>query len=175
MDIPDAQPPDPELFMRLYATHQRRLYGFVRTLVRSTTDAEDLVQQTIAVLWRKFDQYTPGTDFGSWAIATARYECFHELRKRSRRAGSLDADVLEQLADEAAALSEQAVERREALEHCLRELPGEMRQMLRMHYEHELNVNEVARRVSRSRRTVYRMLEQAHALLLGCIRRRISS
>lgn len=164
---------EPERFMKLFAANQRRLYGFVRTLVASAADAEDLVQDTVTILWRKRAEFVEGTDFAAWAIRVARFEVLN----RRRKAGAValfDADVIERLADEAAQLAGESDRRREALHACVGKLPLDQRDLLRLHYDESLNVEQIAERAGRSRRTVYRTLQQVHAALLGCIRRTLA-
>ena len=43
--------------------HHRRLYGYIFTLLRNHQDAQDVFQQTSLVLWEKFDEFRPDTNF----------------------------------------------------------------------------------------------------------------
>ena len=64
--------PDHESFMRLWVQHQSRVYAYIRALVFRRADAEDLLQEVAVVLWRKFDQFEPGSRFDQWAYRVAR-------------------------------------------------------------------------------------------------------
>ena len=79
-----------EEFMALYSGHQRRLYLYVMTLLPASVDAEDVLQETNLVLWRKFDQYLPGTNFFAWACQITRYEV---LKYRERQRGPPDCSI----------------------------------------------------------------------------------
>ena len=48
-----------EEFLDCLMRHQRRIYGFVYTLVPNRTDAEDILHDTVLVLWRKWADYDP--------------------------------------------------------------------------------------------------------------------
>ena len=51
----DARPQNQnEGFLRLYIEHEEALCGFVRSLVITREDAREVMQETAAVLWRKF-------------------------------------------------------------------------------------------------------------------------
>ncbi|NLK41754.1 MAG: RNA polymerase subunit sigma-70, partial [Planctomycetes bacterium] len=50
-------------FVQLFLMSQRRIYGYVMTLVPNVSDADDIVQETASVMWTKFGEYEPGTDF----------------------------------------------------------------------------------------------------------------
>ena len=60
-----------EEFMRLFTHHQRHVYGYIRGLVPSLVEAEEVLQQTNLLLWEKFDQFQPGTNFRAWACKVA--------------------------------------------------------------------------------------------------------
>ena len=49
-------------FVRLFSLYAKTIYSYIRILVRSNVDAEDLFQETSRTLWAKFDEYRPGPD-----------------------------------------------------------------------------------------------------------------
>ena len=71
-------------FVQLLLASQRRLYAFIRAQVRSRNDADDLLQQTSAVLWEKFADFQPDGDFARWACGVARLEVLTHLRNQRR-------------------------------------------------------------------------------------------
>ena len=160
-------------FMQLYAANQRRIFGFVRTMVFTHQDAEDLTQDTVAILWRKFDQFETGTDFGAWAIRIARYEILNQSRRRSV-VSAFDPEIIQRLVDHAAELADASDVRRHALHECIKKLPDDHRQLLQWHYDAGHAVRQIADQTGRSQRTIYRTLQQIHDALLQCIRRTIT-
>lgn len=68
-------------FLRLYVEHEEALRGFVRSLVPTLEDAREVMQQTAAVLWRKFDD---SADFRPWAFGVAKFEALAFLRDSAR-------------------------------------------------------------------------------------------
>ena len=55
-----------QAFSRLLVANQRRIYGFILTLVHDRSAAEDILQDVSALLWQKYDKFEPGTDFAAW-------------------------------------------------------------------------------------------------------------
>ena len=47
--------------MLLMTQHQRRIFGYLYTLVPDRHDAEDLLQETSLVICEKFHEFRPGT------------------------------------------------------------------------------------------------------------------
>lgn len=116
------------------ARHQSRLRGFLRCLLVNPGDIDDLLQEINAVLWEKREEFRPGTDFWAWASQVARYKVLNHVRKRTREQTAFDMLILERLADVAASKLETLNRRREALEHCLGQLPPAQRQLLDLRY-----------------------------------------
>jgi len=75
-----------EQFVRLLAECERRLFAYILALVWNVHDAEDMYQQTALELWRKFDEYQPGTNFAQWAFTIARLlvSNFHRTQRRRK-------------------------------------------------------------------------------------------
>jgi len=63
-------------FMSLFLEHQPRIYGYVRSLLFQKADADDVMQETASVQWKKFDEYERETHFDRRAMRVA----FHQVR-----------------------------------------------------------------------------------------------
>jgi len=156
-------------FVELYARSQRKLYAFVRAQVRGPADADDILQQTSTVLWRKFDQFEPGTDFARWACRVARLEILAHHRNRARLLSFMSNEVLEAISEEMTRIADTVDERHAALADCLEELPARRRDLIRRRYQAEASVKRIARELGRSESAVYKMLQRIHDTLLSCI------
>lgn len=159
-----------EQFMSLYSAHQRRLYVYTLTLLPTSVDAEDVLQEANVVLWRKFEQYRPGTNFFAWACSIVRYEVLKYREKHARAAAVLDPDVLDQLA----ALAGEQVEHldefhRHALIDCMSRLSPGDRQLIRQRYAEAMAVQKMAAAMNRSPNAVSKSLGRIRRLLLDCI------
>ena len=72
-------------FGRLFVRDEARIYGYIRSLVVHRADAEDLLQETASVLWQKFHEFQPGSNFLAWAMSIARFQVRHFRRKEAQR------------------------------------------------------------------------------------------
>ena len=86
-----------EACMALFAKHQRRLFLFVNAMVPSPADAEEILQGTSIVIWKKIDQFEPGTDFLSWSYRIAHLQTLAYRQKKARKVLKFPEDVAEQL------------------------------------------------------------------------------
>src|SRR5690606_34393882 len=71
-------------FARLLLESRKRLHAFILTLVPHWDDAEELEQRTAIILWQKFGEYVPGTNFLTWACQVARWEINNYRRTKGR-------------------------------------------------------------------------------------------
>jgi RNA polymerase sigma-70 factor (ECF subfamily) len=171
-DRPAGDPSDldQEEFARLFSRNARRIYGFIMTLVFNHHDAEEVFQNTNVILWNKFADFQPGTNFFAWASRIAYYEVL-SLMKQQRRSRTFSDEALELLANQAVALSDQSTERYEALEECLSRLDPPDRELLQERYYYQRPPKQIAASQSKSVHAIYRALSRIHNVLLNCVQR----
>jgi len=162
-------------FVRLLVQNQHRIYGFILSLVPNFAHADDLYQETCAVLWQKFAQFEPGTDFFRWASAVARFKVL-KFRERQRRDGLQFGEEFTAAVD--AEIERQGAElgqRQLALAECLQRLPDADRQLLRARYEGDVKVETIAAQRQRTPFAIYKALSRIRGVLLQCIERRVAA
>ena len=71
-------------FVQAYLPCERRIMGYISSLVPNRTDAEDISQEVCLVLWQKFDDFVGGTDFAAWAYRIAFLKVLNHRRKQPR-------------------------------------------------------------------------------------------
>lgn len=168
-DMPDEKG---EVFSRLLLSERKRILGFIHSLVQDRAAAEDVLQDVSVVLWKKFDSFEIGTDFGAWAMCVARLTVLNWRRKQKKVPVALSDETLQLLADDAVAqLSAPEDERRYSLKQCVQKLPKKERDLIRAYYEFGEEVASIAKREGRTARAIYLRLEKIHSLLLNCLQR----
>ncbi|OKL52931.1 hypothetical protein BSZ39_12270 [Bowdeniella nasicola] len=75
--------------------HLDRLYGAALRMTRNPADAEDLVQDTFARAYDKFDQYKPGTNLKAWLYRIMTNLYINSYRKAQRQPIQADSDGVE--------------------------------------------------------------------------------
>ncbi len=157
-------------FARLFQDCYRQLFAYVHVLVRNYTDAEDVVQQTSVVLWRKFDEYQPGTSFAAWACGVGRFEALNFLKQRRRYHARFSEAFQLRLAEAMAGVAPAEVNQRaEALEDCVKQLPESQRDLLRRCFGGSESVADAARQLGRTTHSVYSSLRNIRQKLLECV------
>jgi RNA polymerase sigma-70 factor, ECF subfamily len=84
--------------------YMRQMYPAALRLTRDRCDAEDLIQETFARAYRKFDQFTPGTNLRAWLYCIMSRTFLGMCRTRSRRPAEVLAAELHDPADDRAGL-----------------------------------------------------------------------
>lgn len=163
-----------EDFMRLFVKHEPDLRTFVRSLVPTLTDADEVLQETAIVLWRKFETFEPGSEFIRWACVIARFEALSYRRKIARDRLVLSAEVTQLLADEAIDEMPERRREREALENCLRQLPENQQQLVTKAYTPGIKTKDLAEKLEKSPASLYMALNRIRGALMRCIEKRLA-
>ncbi len=174
MNIEPSERDRAEQFLALHSKNQHRISAFVHTLVGDWQDAEEIVQDTLVILWRKFDEFDAATDFFRWAARVAQYEVLNYRRKKKRQDVMLSVEVISALAVTAVDAAADVNQQREALVHCLQQLPEKDRRIIGLRYHESGTVHTVAEAIGRSTSHVHRILRRIRERLLRCVRARLS-
>jgi RNA polymerase sigma-70 factor (ECF subfamily) len=166
-DLPDGD----EGFVAQLTQHQTSLLGFLLSLVTNQSDAEDLLQRTNLVLWRKRGEFVPGTSFRSWAFTVARWEARAHYRTQSRKSWLVyDDEVADLVADRMASVSAVTNTRKlEALRKCLDKLSNKNRQLIVNRYLLGFSNRECAEKMQRSEAGLRVTLHRLRTSLRKCV------
>jgi RNA polymerase sigma-70 factor (ECF subfamily) len=162
--------PDHEAYMRLWVRHQSQVYAYIRALVYCRGDAEDILQEVAVVLWRKFDQFEPGSRFDQWAYRVARNQVLYYRQKRQRDRLVFGPELMDRIADEMAAARPAREGYLEALESCLDGVVSDDRALVRRRHEPGATNRSLSQALGRSESAISRALSRIYLALLQCVR-----
>ena len=165
-------PPDAD-FVQLFTKFQRRIYLFILFKVPHPFDADEILQETNLVIWRKCDRFQMGTNFLAWACQIATFEVL-KFRDRNRRSRLyFSDDFIEQIGEAALENADHFEERRIALVSCLAQLREKDRELIQFRYAPgETGIN-LAHRLGRPANSVYQSLGRIRRTLFECINRHL--
>ena len=168
-----------ENFISLYSNHEPELRAFIRSLLPSWEDTHEVLQNVALVAWKKFDQFDSESgdelDFLRWMCVIARFEVLTYRRSKARDRLSFSPELIEFMADEAEDEIELRIHEHRALEGCLKKLPPEKRELLRIAYTPGVKIVEVADQLGKSTGSLYTMLNRIRAIVLECIGKTLAS
>lgn len=158
-----------EEFMRLFLSCEPRIFAFIRSLVFSRADAEDVLQESALVMWEKFDQFEPGSRFDRWAFRIAHFQVMYHRQKKARDRLRFSDTLVEQLGEDMVSESEDLEATQNALTECLAKLPASDHDLIRQRYRGDMTNRAVARDCGRSESAISRALNRIYMKLLLCI------
>ena len=82
------------------------MFAYIFSLLGNRTQAEDVMQETNAILWRKAHEFKLGTNFGAWMLRVAYFQVMAHRRRLTRDRLVFDDDFLQGIAAEAEQQSE---------------------------------------------------------------------
>lgn len=159
-------------FVALFVKNQRRIYGYILSVVPDCNEADDLFQQTSLVLWEKADEFRPERDFVRWACGIA-FNLVRNWRVKKRRDRHCFSEaMMAQIADVRAEKSQWLEDSLLALGLCMEDLSPFERRLLDLCYDGDHSIREVSEQLGRSEGSVYQRLHRIRAKLLECIQRK---
>jgi RNA polymerase sigma-70 factor (ECF subfamily) len=73
---------DEAAFKVIYNRYIQRLYYFIREYVPFNDIVENIIQETMMVLWEKRSQLAADTNPGAWLFTVAKNNCLYKIRGR---------------------------------------------------------------------------------------------
>jgi RNA polymerase sigma-70 factor, ECF subfamily len=158
-------------FVGLWNASSRQVYAFILSLLANWADADEAFQETARVLWERFSEFRPGSDFTSWACRIAYLRAM-ELRRRKQRGPLAFSDAfVDTLEYDFVKHAEMFNARHAALIKCSEKLSARDRDLLQRRYKEGGTTANTAAEVNRSINAVYKALNRIHESLFHCIER----
>ena len=167
---------DKQEFLKLLAANYQRINSYIFCMVPNQADSEDIMQETIILMWEKFDQYVPDSNFIAWALTIAKFKILSYLRDASRSKVHFDDSVVEMI--ESTSMSKQNNENMSdkiaAIKKCIEKLPVNERKIIQLKFSRGLDNNKLSKSLGISTATIYRRLSKIYLSLLVCINRSLN-
>lgn len=169
----DGQVTPEEEFIHLLMASYRSMYAYARTMVPTSQDAEECVQEASLRLWQKFHEFNQEESFSRWARGFIRRVIKNFHRKKRPRYLAFDEDLIEKLTSTQGGAQELFELRREQLTSCLERLPLKDRTLIRDYYERGESVAMLSKVSGRSAAALHQALHRARLILFECIDRHL--
>ncbi len=156
------------------------LVAYARAVLGNYTAAEDVVQEAMLVVVRKFDQFQEGTSMLAWCRAIVRLEVLRVKQQRQRErtlAERLLDDAVDAAFDEfhTAQRRDDAESWQEALERCLERVPDRGRRVLKARFVDELSYQQIGERVGMTLEAVRKALFRLKKQVRLCVETKIEA
>ncbi len=171
-----ARAGDVDAFGELYQHTHRRIYQYIRQMVPTPEDAEDLMQEVYLRAWSGLKQLQANEAFWVWLHRIARNAVLDWRKRKQVTTVSLESNFTDEedgetepveVADwsenpEQIALSGAM---QEAVRQAVRSLPENHREVVTMYYLEDMGISEVAQVLGVPKNTVLSRLARARETL----------
>ena len=161
-------------FIKLLTSNQVRLRAFALSLIPHWADAEEVLQEANLVMWRKFDQFTLGTSFFSWACRIIHLTAKDFRKRQGRSKIKFGDEFMDVVADQSMELEEELAERERHLNDCIAQLKEKHREMLHLRYQQRATVEDIAGKLQSTAKAIYQALSRVHKSLFECVERKLA-
>lgn len=157
------------LFFQLFIGSQKNLYAFILASVHNYNDADDILQDTATVMWRKFDEFNKDTNFVAWGISISRnlIKKYYNERKRSRV--QFNDNLFQKISEKMEKSVGQMHRRQTALKICSQKLNDTGRALIDMRYSKGMTIKAIANHLNRSVQGMYKTISRLQDALQRCI------
>lgn len=167
VDAPDA----PAFFEAYYD----RVYRYLQSMVRDSSEAEDLTQETFLRAYKERESLREAGALVAWLYRIATHAALDKLRQRARRAPKeSDTDVNEiELPDPNGVSLQQGIEQGEmtaCVQEYLADLPDNYRSVILLHDTEELTGSQIAELLGLPLATVKMRLHRARQRLQAALK-----
>jgi len=128
---------DRRAFTELYERHADRIFRFAMSIVRRAHLAEEVLQETMIVVWKRAKAFKGNSKVTTWILGICRNLAFNLLRKEKR--GDRLPDERPETADPA-----RSVETAVHVERAMETLPDHHREVMHLVFYEEMNLKEAA-------------------------------
>jgi RNA polymerase sigma factor (sigma-70 family) len=162
---------DPKAFAELYKLTSSKLFGVCMRMLRDRSDAEDVLQETYATIWRRASAFDATKASAiTWLTTLSRNKAIDRLRQRREEVLD-DPARLDEVADgqPTPALAAEASQEHRRLQHCMDQLEPQHRDSVRAAFFTGATYNELAGRCKVPLGTMKSWIRRSLMLLQTCL------
>jgi RNA polymerase sigma-70 factor (ECF subfamily) len=156
-------------FIRIHTAHEIRLRSLAFSLVPNWADADELLQETNIILWQKFDQFEPGTNFMAWSSQILRFTAKNFVARQRRSKIVFTDQFYDLVTHETNLASDELAEREHILHECISQLKERQQKILQLRYFESQSVSTIAEAIGSTSKAIYHTLDHIHQALLQCV------
>jgi RNA polymerase sigma-70 factor (ECF subfamily) len=160
-------------FMSLFMGSERAIRAYVRSLLLSSQDVDDLMQEIGLKCWHKFNHFDPEgspLDFTRWCCVISRFEVLRFRRSKARDRLVLSDEVISLLATDAEQRLEHSEAERRAVRDCLNKLTDPDRRLLLSIHTKGDSISRIASESNQKVRRLYSKVNMIRNQIADCVR-----
>ena len=167
--------PKDSMFFQLYMDSHKNLYAYILAMVHNQSDASDILQETVTVMWRRFDEYDSSKKFLAWGIAISRNLIKKYFRDRRNSRVQFDDELVRKIERSTIEHIGYSDNKIDALKKCCEKLGESNQLILRLRYDKGMAIKSIASKLGRPLAGMYKKVSRLHQAILECVEDRLSS
>ncbi|MGD0961532.1 MAG: sigma-70 family RNA polymerase sigma factor [Methylomonas sp.] len=136
---------DQAAFEQLYKNYYPRLFRFILRMTRQPELVEELIQETLMVVWLKPGEFNRQSKLSTWIFGIAYHKALKALAKHARRGQDIDVTELCDSLGDSSGNPAQKRENEDWLNRALAILPAEQRAVIELTFYHDMAYQEIAK------------------------------
>lgn len=152
-------------------SYGQRIYGYILALTSNYADADEIYQEVGMILWEKFDQFTPGSNFQAWARQVALYKVQNFKKLRRHQTLLCSPEFFDVVTQRTAEQKETLNTQYKAFADCYDKLPPKHKELVEQRYRPGATPRSVAEQTGRKLKAVYQALDRIHNALFDCVQK----
>ncbi|MFT5905886.1 MAG: RNA polymerase sigma-70 factor (ECF subfamily) [Cryomorphaceae bacterium] len=136
------------------------------------SEMDDVIQEVSLVLWNKWGDFKPGSNFLAWAKAIAHYKVLKICYQNKRKPIGVSDEVLETLQPDTEPFDPSVDDRIPYLKRCLKILKPKDLNIITLRYEKKQEGKEIAEHLGVRPNYLYKKIGEIRKQLARCIQQR---
>jgi len=132
-------------FEAFYKVYYTKLFRFLRRMTHQPESVEELIQETLLVVWEKPNGFNHTSKISTWVFGIAYNKALKSMSRKARRSSDVDIDDLLETIGDSAANQCQNLESENWLSCALAILPPDQRAVIELTFYHGLPYQDIAK------------------------------
>ncbi len=160
-----------EEFLQLLTDCQGRLFAYIAATLGDPDAANEVLQESNLVMWRKSDEFEMGTNFNAWSFRIANFQIMSHRQRQFREKLLFDQDLVEKIAHRAHQRSELYAARMKQLNWCISKMPSRYREVITRRYHNGESLRDIANGLQQTQNATGQLLFRIKKKLIDCVSR----
>jgi len=156
-------------FLQLITECQGWLYGYLLSSLANHDAANEVLQETNLVMWRKSAEFEIGTNFHAWAIRIASFQVMAFRQKQIKDRLVFDQELVELIGKRFQKRIPGYEEKASRLARCIEKLPEHYRDVVHRRYLNGESLKTIATDLKKQRNAIGQLLFRIKSKLIECV------
>lgn len=136
---------DTSAFETFYKVYYPKLYRFILRMTNQAESVEELIQETLLVVWQKPDSFNYTSKISTWVFGIAYNKALKSMSKNARRSNDVNVDDLLEIMGDQASNPAKNLENEDWLKSSLAILQPDQRAVIELTFYHGLPYQDIAK------------------------------